>query len=341
MRFVQANPNEYLVVARRGQISNRGQAGSAWLWRGATCVRIPSTQQEATFEMTQESKDSIPLRFKGIVVYRVVHPEAAARRFDFASRGGHEQIQTLLAHICLGELRAVVAHLTMTECIEQRKTTLTDAVSSALERVIQGRDREPGWGIALEVVQVAQVFIVDQELRKQLEAEVRNAIKVKSEMSEIRTREGIKLAETTSERRLTQEGLETDRQKSAIALEKLQMQKQFERDQIEAETPNRLLKIQKQEEVLRRELESLPLEVQARELRARADVVAERVKQDLRREMLPLEQAPAIAEALATMMRGMNVSVYGQEANLLASITPLIDLVAARVRSSLGPPQAS
>src|SRR5262245_41127450 len=113
MRFVQANPNEFLVVARRGRISNRGLAGSAWLWFGATHVRISSTQQEATFEMTQESKDSIPLRFKGIVIYRVVDPEAAARRFDFASGDGHAQIRTLLAHICLGELRAAVAHLTM------------------------------------------------------------------------------------------------------------------------------------------------------------------------------------------------------------------------------------
>src|SRR5436190_4766896 len=112
MRFVQANPNEYLVVARRGRISNRGVAGSAFLWPGSTYVLIPSTQQEATFEMTQESKDSIPLRFKGIVIYRVVEPEAAARRFDFTAGQGHEQIKDLLGHVCLGELRATVARMT-------------------------------------------------------------------------------------------------------------------------------------------------------------------------------------------------------------------------------------
>src|SRR5438309_3398936 len=110
MRFVQANPNEYLVVARRGRISNRGVAGSAFLWPGSTHVRIPSSQQEAAFEMTQESKDSIPLRFKGIIIYRIADPEVAARRFDFASPGGLDQVRTLLAHISLGELRAVVAH---------------------------------------------------------------------------------------------------------------------------------------------------------------------------------------------------------------------------------------
>src|SRR5262249_55404671 len=121
-----------------------------------------------------------------------------------------------------------------------------------------------------------------------------------------------------------------------IALEKLRLQKQYERDQVEAETPNQILKLQKHEEVLRKELETLPLEVQARELRARADVVAERIRQELRKEMLPLKQAPAIAQALAQMPQGMNVSIYGQEASPLASLAPLIDLVAKRVRESLG-----
>ena len=60
--------------------------------------------------------------------------------------------------------------MTMDQCIEERKTTLTDAVASALRQVIHGRDGQPGWGIELDVVQVAQVFIVDQDLRRQLEA---------------------------------------------------------------------------------------------------------------------------------------------------------------------------
>ena len=335
MPFVKANPNEYLVIGRRGRITSLGVAASAFLWPGSTHVLIPSTQQEAAFEMTQESKDSIPLRFKGIVIYRVTDPETAARRFDFASGDGHGQIKTLLSHICLGELRASVSRMTMEECIEQRKTTLTDAVSSALAQVIQGRDGQPGWGIELDVVQVAQVFIVDQALRAKLEAELRNAIRVKSELSEIRTREGIKLAEAASERRLQQEALETEREKMRIAREKLRLQQEFERGQIESEAPNRLLRIENQEQVLRRQLQTLPLELQVREQKARAKTIGDKVRQDLRREILPLEQAPAIAAALANLLRGVNLSVYGQEANLLAPLAPLLDLLSSRLRASL------
>jgi len=341
MPFVKANPNEFLVVGRRGKITNRGLAASAFLWPGSTFVLIPSTQQEATFEMTQESKDSIPLRFKGIVVYRITDPEAAARRFDFSRSNGHEQIKALLSHVCLGELRAAVAHMTMNECIEQRKTTLTDAVATALRQVIRGREGEPGWGIDLDVVQVAQVFIVDAELRRQLEAEVRNAIRVKSELSEVHTREEISLAEALSERRLEQEALEQEREKTAIAREKLRLEKDFEREKIEAEAPNRLLQIEKQVEVLRRELELYEVQTQVKEWKARAELVEAKAKQDLRKEILPLEQTPAIADALSRMLQGVNLSVYGQEAPLLSSLVPLVDLLANTVRSSLQrrPPQ--
>ena len=81
----------------------------------------------------------------------------------------------------------------MEECIEQRETTLTDHLIQELNRVIKNQeaiDRGSGdWGIKLDVVQVAQLFIVDEELRGQLEAEVRDKIK-----AQIRTHEQQQLA---------------------------------------------------------------------------------------------------------------------------------------------------
>jgi regulator of protease activity HflC (stomatin/prohibitin superfamily) len=109
-------------------------------------VLVPSTQQEAAFEMTQESTDGIPLRFKGMVLYRISAPEIVASRFDFSTNLGQDEIKNMISHVCLGELRAAVSHMTMKECIEQRKTTLTDVVRNALKEVIDGKDGEKGWG---------------------------------------------------------------------------------------------------------------------------------------------------------------------------------------------------
>jgi flotillin len=333
MRFVKASPSEYLVIGRRGKIVNRGTAASAFLWPGSTYVLIPSTQQEATFEMTQESKDSIPLRFKGIVIYRIIDAEVAARRFDFTA-GGHEKIKALISHVCLGELRATVAHLTMVECIEQRKTTLTDSVASAIRQVIQGTAQSSGWGIELDVVQVAQVFVVDTELRRQLEAEVRNTIKSRSELSEIQMREGIRIAQTTSERRLLQEDLHAERERTQIAREKIVLKQDYEREQLEAETPVRMFRIEKEGEILRKELDKYRLEVEVNEQKTEAALVPERARQSLRKEILPLEQTPAVAQALAQLFKGMNLSIYGQDASALASLTPVVEMLTHHIRES-------
>jgi hypothetical protein len=333
MPFVKAKPNQYLVAGRNGVVKNYGTAASVFLWPNTTFVLIPSTQQEAVFEMTQESVDGIPLRFKGMVLYRISAPEIVASRFDFSTNRGHEEIKTVISHVCLGELRAVVAHMTMKECIEQRKTTLTDTVRNALRQVINGNDREKGWGIEVEVVQVAQVFIVDNELRKQLEAEVRNQIKSASELSDIKLQEEIELAKATSKRRLHQEALETEKQRLDIAQQTMELQKQFESEQIELDAPVQLLRIQRREEVLKQELKIRKLEHSVKALETQTDILADKAKQDLRKEILPVEQVPEIARAVSQMLHGANLSVYGESAGpLVSAIGPLVELLANTLR---------
>jgi hypothetical protein len=338
MPFVKAQANEYLVVGRRGKIASLGQAASAYVWPGSTQVLIPSTQQEAAFEMTQESKDCIPLRFKGIVIYHVADAELAARHFNFAGRSGVEEINKLINHICLGELRATVAHLTMNECIEQRKTTLTDAIASALCDALQGSAERPGWGIAVDVVQVAQVFIVDQELRRQLEAEVRNAIKVKSDLSELQMRENVQRAEGGMQRRLQQEHLDTERERTMIAHEKLRLQKGYEQAEIEANHPLAQLRVEKDIERLQLEVQKRAIENRLEELKVEAAMLQEKARHALKKELLPLEQAPKVAEALGVMFRGMHLSVIGQEMPLVASMALLLELMTQKLREGLQTP---
>lgn len=355
MPIVKAGPNQYLLIGRRGKLENRGSAVEVFLWPGAVYVLVPGAKQETTFEFTQETKDGIPLRFKGIILYRITDPVAAARWFDFSTAGGVARIDALLTHICLGELRDVVSHLSMAECIEQRKTTLTHSVETALQKAIHGEhEQKTEWGIAVEIAQVAQVFIVDGELRKQLEAEVRNEIKVKSDQSTIRSQEEIRLANLISEghlqekklaadkenlrrqeemelaqlarqRRMQAEALETERQAAQLEQEKLQLQVQSEQARLDAETPLRLLKLEKQEALLHKELEVSRLQNQVKELEAVGSLLFERARQDLRREILPLEQAPQMVAAAAQVLHGTHLSVYGENGQLLGQLAPLFE----------------
>jgi hypothetical protein len=367
MPVAKAGPNQYLLIGRKGALENRGSAVQAVLRPGTIYVLVPSTKQEATFEFTQETKDGIPLRFKGIVIYRITDPVAAARLFDFGAGDGVAQITTLLTHVCLGELRHAVSHMTMVECIEQRKTTLSGVVEAALRHTVHDEGSQTGeWGIDVDVAQVAQVFIVDPQLRQQLEAEVRNEIKLASDRSALRSQEEIRLTEMASEgrvqeqklaadkdalrrqeevelaqvarqRRMQADNLVTERQSLELERERSRLQLEVEQDRVKAETPVRLLKIAKESDVLREELEMRRLRNLVTAFDVEGDLLLERAQQELRREMLPLEQAPQIVEAASKVLHGANLSIYGENSQLLSQLAPLFDLLTHAVQQATQP----
>jgi regulator of protease activity HflC (stomatin/prohibitin superfamily) len=335
MPFVRALPNQYLLAGRGGRLENRGSAVNVFLWPGTVHVLVPSTKQEAAFQFTQETRDGIPLRFKGIVVYRITDPVAAARAFDLRRGAETEQINTLLTHICLGELRHTVSHMTMVDCIEQRKTTLTNVIVEALDATIHPADDADDWGLTLEVAQVAQVFIVDTELRGQLEAEVRNEIKLRSGQSDVRAAEELELAGMVSRDRLAQQTLSSDRERLRRSEELFAAEMAAEQARIEAEAPERLLRIRQERDALVEELEMPELKNRVRALTVEHDLEQARAEQQLRLEIIPVEQAPRIVEAASGVLRGANVSVYGDDTGLMRHVAPVLDAVSHAVERTL------
>ncbi len=371
MPFVRVGPSQYLLVGRGGKVENRGSAVQAFLLPGAVYVVVPASKQEAAFEFTQETRDGIPLRFKGIIIYRITDPVAAARLFDFSDRSGISQITTLLTDVCLGELRHAVSHMNMVDCIEQRKTTLSAVAESALQATIHGEHGQADdWGITLEVAQLAQVFIVDKELRQQLEAEVRNEIKLRSEQSNLRTQEENRLAEMASDGRVQERKLASDQEslrreeelemaqlarqrrmqaeavateRRAFELEQERFEAEMARDQaaVEIEAPVRLLRVAREAEVLREELKMRRLQNQVKALDVEHELLLPRAQQELRLEMLPVEQAPQIVEAASRVLHGTNLSIYGENAQLVGQLAPVFEILARGIKEAIpGHPSA-
>ena len=357
MPVVNAGPDQFLLVGSKGTLENRGSAVHAVLRPGSIFVLVPSSKQEAAFEFTQETRDGIPLRFKGILIFRITDPVAAARQFDFRSPAGIARIGALLTHVCLGELRHAVSHMTMVECIEQRKTTLSEVVHEALRATIHDEAGDTAdWGVTVEVAQVAQVFIVDTQLRQQLEAEVRNEIKLKSDQSDLRAREETRLAEMASEgrveeqklaadresmrrqeelelaqlarqRRMDAEHVANDRQALIVEQERLHAQLEADEDRINAEAPVRLLGIATERSVLAEELELRRLQRLVKSLDVELELLLPRATQDLRREIMPLEQAPEVVKAASQVLQGTNLSIYGEGGQLLGQLAPFFDVL--------------
>jgi hypothetical protein len=176
------------------------------------------------------------------------------------------------------------------------------------------------------------VFIVDHELRRHLEAEVRNQIKGQSDRSELRMREELQRAQAASDRRLQQEGLETERERMTIARATLQLQNAFEREAIEAKTPIRLLQITAQQDISQAELALAHLANALRTLEVERDMLLAQAQQRLRKDILPLEQIPLIAEAAAKVWQGANLSIYGETAPVVATIGPLVEVLTQALR---------
>jgi hypothetical protein len=363
MPIVRAGPNEYLLTGRKGRLENRGSAVQAFLLPGSVYVLVPGSKQEAAFEFTQETKDGIPLRFKGIVIYRITDPIAAARLFDLEDASGIRKISDLLVHVCLGELRHAVSHMTMVECIEQRKTTLSGVAETALLSTVHPAESSDAWGISIEVVQLAQVFIVDGQLRQQLEAEVRNEIRLKSEQSNVRTDEETRLAVMASEsrvdeqrlandreslrreealelarlarqRRMEAENLETERQRLQLEQQRFEAEVEAERNRVTLEAPVRRLKIETEAETLRQELDMRQIQNRVKTLDVEHELLLPRAEQAMRLEILPVEQAPKLVESASRVLQGTNLSVYGDDAMVLGQLSPLFEILSKGVHQA-------
>ncbi len=419
---VTAKPNECLILIYKSKLSNPGNGASAILWPGSSYALVPTNAQETTFSMGQESEDGIPLRFKGIVIYRIVNPEKACLLFDFSGdfikTNGVTAISSAINDLCLGELRNLVSNMSMERCLKERKTTLTNGVRDAIIPVVEGNNIEgdknrDGWGIKIDVVQIAQVFLTDEQMQKQFQSESRDKYLKKEQLSGIKTQREIDFVKMQSEKekaektfliekeeynlkkesqdlrirfdreKVTAETelriltasknmeLETGRAEAKKKLEKMEKEKQLEIERIELEKSmenerlklqkdleaekirlqkkmenerfameqqieNQQFEVEKQIELAKRKLELVKIisEVNAIETEDKAKL--EREMMLIKKEILPVENIPKLAESLSGVFRNSHVSFYGGENPLLAPIGEIAEMIAGRIFENKG-----
>jgi transcriptional regulatory protein RtcR len=158
-----------------------------------------------------------------------------------------------------------------------------------------------------------------------LRARVRNDIKAASELAGIEAAEKVALATVAAGRRARAEELETQRQASAIESESARLRNKLEQEKLEASEPVALLTIGSKQRLLREEIELRRVEQEVKRLEVAIDLTRRKARQDLRREILPLEQTPEIARALSGILGGAQISMIGGESSpLLAQLAPLL-----------------
>jgi hypothetical protein len=65
------------------------------------------------------------------------------------------------------------------------------------------------------------------------------------------------------------------------------------------------------------------------------DMLLEKARLELRKEILPIEQIPEITESLSQIFRDSNLTFIGNENQLLSSILPLMQIIADKVKAAM------
>ena len=130
------------------------------------------------------------------------------------------------------------------------------------------------------------------------------------------------------------ENLATEQQVLQLEQERFRSQMDAEQDRVNTETPVQMLRITKESGVLREELRLRRLQNQVKALEVERDLLLARAQQDLRREILPIEQAPQIVEAASKVLHGTNLSLYGETGQLVSQLAPIFDLLTRTVQQA-------
>jgi hypothetical protein len=391
-RRITALPCECLVVVKNGRLYNMGNGSSALLFPWDSYSLIPTTAIEHTFQMHQESWDGINLRFRGIVIYRIINVEKASSLFSFTHNAGTSDISRSIGDVCMGELRAIASQMTMEQCIKERKTTITQRLQDAVIPLIEGRDEESGWGIKIDVLQVAQVFCPDEQVLAQLQADARDKIRKSAQFSGIETDKEINKTRIDSQIELAARSLELDKtelqkkkdyeEKKALmdyelkttALEKnrlyeekkrlmegemqlaamesarkleekkvlmeyemqlaaLENRKMLEEKKLVTESELRQAELEKRLEMAEKELRVKELEAKIREIEVMSNAQEARQLADIKKEILPVEQMPVIAEHLSSMFRDSKLTFVGDQHMLFNSVGELLSILTGMMKN--------
>jgi flotillin len=362
-RRITALPCESLLIIRRRKLVNLGNGASCILFPGDSYALVPTTTVEHTWQMHQESWDGIKLRFRGIVIYRIVDVERAASLFAFTQSSGVDYISAAIGDICMGELRAIAAQMTMDQCIKERKTTISDRLQESVIPLIEGTNENNGWGMKIDVLQVAQVFCPDEQLLSQLQADARDKIRKTAQLSQIETNNDIEKTRIDSDIEMTARSLELDKAKlekmreyekkkseidnqvkltaleskrefeqrkrtidSEVELSALESKKIVEEKRIITESELRAFELEKSLENAEKELRLKEIEARIKEIEVKSHSLEEKAMMEIKRELLPLEQLPKISENFTGMFKDSKLTFIGDQNHLFNSVSQMLSM---------------
>lgn len=300
--YFTASPAQYGVARRFGRVRKRGPGISALILPVIDRWEIvPCSSNRITFCAEQITAENQGVQVNGFAVWKISDPGRAGQCYDFEDeKGAVTALGENLRDVVESAIRHRVANMPMEEVLRKRGSIILQLKEETAYMASQ-------WGVTIETVEIREVLILSATLFEQMQADYRNAMRLKSETSTLETEKSIE------ERKLAQE--------EEMALLRQQARKRdLERD---AEMKRLTATEQAALDDFRREIEiaTVPKEKELRVLRAAQDMERAQDKEHVASVEDRIERARLATrnteDRLVTSIRELGTALAGMQVNTL------------------------
>ena len=164
-RYRKFKTNQFVIHLRNGKVKHAGLGGSLWLLPLIDeYIVIPTTSIKTILEAHDQvvSKEYQNIEVVGMVIWKVVDPEKAFSAVSWYPRD-ENYIEKILKGAAEAIIRTTCANMPIEKIIRERREII-EHVAKDLHEL------SADWGIIIESFEILEVVIVEQELKKNMEA---------------------------------------------------------------------------------------------------------------------------------------------------------------------------
>ena len=164
-RYRKFKTNQFVIHLRNGKVKHAGLGGSIWLLPLIDeYIVIPTTSIQTILEAHDQvvSKEYQNIEIVGMLIWKVVDPENAFSSVSWYPRD-ENYVEKILKGAAEAIIRTTCANMPLELIIRERREII-EHVSKDLHELTAD------WGVLIETFEILEVIIVEQELKKNMEA---------------------------------------------------------------------------------------------------------------------------------------------------------------------------
>ena len=164
-RYRKFKTNQFVIHLRNGKVKHAGLGGSLWLLPLIDeYIVIPTTSIQTILEAHDQvvSKEYQNIELVGMLIWKVVDPEKAFSAVSWYTRDDN-YVEKILKGAAEAIIRTSCANMPLELIIRERREII-EHVSKDLHELTAD------WGVLIESFEILEVIIVEQELKKNMEA---------------------------------------------------------------------------------------------------------------------------------------------------------------------------